>query len=372
MNLADELQSRRTMERAFLFGLGVLILSALVGLLRPAAFFYGYLSGFLFWSGVPLGAAAILMTHHLTGGRWGWCIRGWTEVVTLTILALPVLFVPMLPGLGSIYYWVREHAEVAAGVRSTYLDLPFFLIRAAVFLGLWALGGWWLVRRTRRQDVGAAVQPAALAAGGLVIWFVTASFAGIDWIGSLQRQWYTSILGLYILVGQALSGLALVILLGILARHPALDPDRLNDLGNLLLTFVVLDEYLAYSQFFIIWNGNLPHEASWYAPRMQGFWAAVSVLLMVIHFALPMFALFFRVVKRTPGALAVIAGIVLVARIIDSIWMVMPSATQAQALGTVLAVAAVIGLGGLWLGVLVWFRRRAPMLVVAQPLEVVG
>jgi hypothetical protein len=358
-------------RRALLVGAIALAVAVLVGLLRPAAFFYGYLCGFVLWSGVPLGAAALLMMHHLVSGRWGWSIRGLLEAAAITLPLLLPLFVPLAVGAPELYGWVHPSVatvEQASPFRHTYLTLPFFLARAAAFLVLWGAGGWLLVRWSRRQPVGARDVTwglARLSAVGLVVYFLTESFAGVDWIGSLAVNWYSSVLGLYLIVGQALTALATVILLALVLQRRfgvenALAPAMLNDLGNLLLAFVVLHAYLAYAQFFIIWNGNLPRANTWYAPRMGGFWGWASWLLILVHFGLPFFALLFRRVKRDQRTLLALVLVILSARAFEALWLVLPAAPQPQWLGVMLALCAMVGIGGIWLAVFAWRYGSAP------------
>ncbi len=371
----------RIARRALLIGVAALVVAALAGLVRPAAFFYGYLTAFLFWSGVPLGAAAILMMHHLVGGRWGWSIRGPLEVAVSTLPLLVPLFLPVAAGVPQIFPWVQGAGltgEQASPFRPMYLSLPFFFERAAAFLLLWAAGGWLLVRWSRVQAIGSSGgSPAlqSLSGGGLVLYFLTVSFAGIDWIASLEPVWYSSVFGFYLIMGQALTALAVMVLLSAGLHHwfnleQSISSDMLNDLGNLLLTFIVLHAYMAYSQFFIIWNGNLPRANTWYVSRMEGFWGGVSVLLIIMHFLLPFFALLFRRLKRDVRTLVILALVILAARVIEAPWMVIPAATSAQWLAALMAALALVGLGGIWLSVFTWQYRRAvargPRPVLAQ------
>ncbi len=368
----------RAGRQALLIGAAGLVVAIIVGTFKPAPFFFGYLTSFQFWSGVPLGAAMILAMHHLTGGRWGWSIRGELETVLITIPLLLLLFIPIAAGAGWLYDWVTnppELPEAGPAFRRWYLELPFFLLRAAICLVLWAAGGSLLAWWSRAQRSAAATPGLArFSAAGLVIYFLTVSFASIDWIASLEPRWFSSIFGLYIICGQALSAMAVIVLLLIgvsrwLGRPELLPANALNDLGNLLLTFVVLHAYMAFSQFLIIWNGNLADETPWYVPRMQGGWGWISGAIMLFHFALPFVALLFRAVKRDPRRLAAVALLILAARVLEAPWMVLPALHQAQWLGIVLSVPAWIGLGGLWLAVLLWFAARHPGAGVHEPLR---
>lgn len=339
------------------------LLTAIVaGCLRPRAFYYGYVCGFLLWTGVPLGGAGLLMLHHLTGGRWGWSIRRPVDAAVASVPLILLAFIPIALGLRQLYPWATQAFpdEPRYAFRAWYLQAPFFYLRAAIILGLWVVGGLLLRTLTRRQErapsAGGWLVP--LSAVGLITYFVTVAFAGIDWILTLERDFYSSVFGFYIVMGQALTALAVFIILqaGVARLRGAapLSRDQLADLGNLLMAFVILHTYIAYSQFFIIWNGNLPDHATWYAPRTRGGWGVLAVVQMVLHFFLPMFALFFRAVKRDVRMLVTVASIVLVARVLDSAWMVLPSAHDNTWLSVLSGFAAMLGVGGIWVAVLLW------------------
>ncbi len=359
---ARQLKGRWT--RQLLIGGAVCLLAALViALLRPAAFYYGYTCAFLLWAGLPLGAAGLLMIHHLTGGRWGWSIRRPVGAAVVSMPLVALAFVPIAVGVKTLYPWATHSFphEPEYAFRAWYLQLDFFYLRAVVFLAAWVFGALVLLGLTRRgarrdRPPGQVLQGASAA--GLIVYFITMSFASVDWILTLEADFYSSVFGLYVIVGQALTALAVFIIVqaGLARRLGAPPPSGavLNDLGTLLLTFVVLHTYMAYSQFFIVWNGNLPHTAAWYLPRMHGGWGAVAVMQMVLHFLLPLFALLFKAVKQNPRRLVAIAGVVLFARVVDSAWMVLPSAREANWLATLTGFVAMAGVGGVWLAVLLW------------------
>jgi hypothetical protein len=338
---------------------GAALLACILGwLLAPGSFYFGYLAGWLLWLGVPLGCGAILMTWRLTGGGWGVILRPSLEAAVLTVPVLALLFIPIALGTRSLFPWASPTTVSASPdlqLKAGYLNLPFFLVRAAFLMVLWWLGGWLLTRQR------------LLSGLGLVAYGLTVSFAAIDWIASLEPRWYTSILGLYLLVSQCLSALALLIVLvawlnrGVPASL-AIAPRTLGDLGNLLLMLIVLRAYLAFSQFFIVWNGNLPGEIVWYVPRVRGGWGWLAIVLMIIQFALPFGALLSRVVKRRGRALLAVAAVILAGQALDYAWMVLPSAPSA-ALACLWAVAATAGIGGLWLALFAWRWRAQPVLI---------
>ncbi|MCO6437584.1 MAG: hypothetical protein J5J06_10890 [Phycisphaerae bacterium] len=373
-NANDHNYASALTQRLMFTGIAGMALAIGIGLARPSAFYFGYLCGFLLWIGVPLGGAGLLMIHHLTGGRWGWSIRQMLEAATASLPLIVLAFIPIALGVRLLYPWVAHGFpnKPDFAFRAWYLQEGFFFGRAIVFISLWVVGGvvlLFLTRRAAQCRAGGSGALQALSALGLILYFLTVSFASIDWILTLEPAFYSSVFGLYVILGQALTALAVFIVLALTLPCPhgaePLPPAQLNDLGTLLLTFVVLHTYMAYSQFFIIWNGNLPDHGAWYAPRMTGFWALVSIALIVLHFLLPLFALLFRTVKKNPRRLLMIACVVLFARTLDSAWMVLPSA-HGSWLAIVEAVLAMIGVGGIWLSVVVWLWSRSPAMATAR------
>src|SRR5262249_42249947 len=191
-------------------------------------------------------------------------------------------------------------------------------------------------------------------------------FASIDWVMSLEPHWFSTIYGIIYLVGEALSSLALVIAVVMLLRHHRalsglVAPERLRDLGNLMLTFVMLWAYVQFSQFLIIWAGNLPDEIPWYLPRTRGGWGAIASLLILFHFFAPFFLLLSRDIKDRIDRLARLAGLMLVVRLIDHFWLIAPALHRGALHIDWMDLAAPVGIGGLWIAVFLRRLRSAPL-----------
>lgn len=296
----------------------------------PGPMLQGYLAAWVFWAGLSTGCLGLVMLHHLVGGRWGASARARWEAGAAALPILALLFAPVALGLSRVYPWAREAPAHAAG----YLNAPMFQARAALILGAWCALAWGLRRAPAR-----ALQP--LSAGGLVLLLLTGTFAAIDWTMSLEPGWVSSLYGFDALVGHGCAALAFAAA----ARGGGDDPQGRHDLGNLLLAFVMLWAYLAYSQWLLVWSADLPREALWYLRRVSGGWGAVAALLAAFHFAVPFLVLLSREAKRRPGSLAAVGALVLGARGLDLLWRTAP-ALEPGAL--VLWAPAFAGLGGLW------------------------
>jgi len=364
----------RLKTRALVVGVVALALCAVGAVASPAQFFRSYLIGFLFWTGVALGCMAIAMLHHLSGGDWGMVIRRLLESGSRTLPLMAVLFVPLIFGLGQIYGWAR-HQELPPQ-QVAYLNVRFFLLRAAIYFVVWVVMAYFLNRWSREQDRTGdrryARRMQLLSGPGLAVYTLTATFASIDWIMSLEPRWYSTIFGILIVGGQVLSAMAFIIaVVVLLARYKplsgVLQPRHVHDLGKLLLAFVMLWAYFAFSQLLIIWSGNLPEETPWYVHRLQSGWRWVGLLLVLFHFALPFVLLLSRDLKRNARSMALLAIGVIVARVADLFWLTAPEFWPGSFHIHWMDVAAPIGLGGIWLAFFAWQLKTRPLLPVGDP-----
>lgn len=346
----------RLQNQALVVGLGALVILAAAGFASPTQFFRSYLLGFIFWLGVALGCVAILMLHHLVGGGWGFTIRRMLESGTRTFLVMAAFAVPLLFGLRYLYVWADPTKEQAHGVF--YLNVPFFVVRTVAFFGAWILLAHflnkWSLEQDRTADPDLTQRLQKLSGPGLVVYGLTATFASIDWAMSLEPAWGSTIYGMIFIVTQALSAISLAIITSMLLSKTeplakVISPVRLNDLGNLLLTFTMLWAYLSFSQFLIIWSGNLPEEITWYVSRATGGWAWVAVILIVFHFAVPFLVLLNRFVKRRVRMLAAVAAWMIVMTLVDLYWLMTPAYNRAGPRFQWMDGMAVVGIGGIWI-----------------------
>jgi hypothetical protein len=369
--------------RALVVGLAGLAVSGVGLLASPAQFFRSWLFAFLFWLGIAIGCQSILMIQHLTGGLWGLVIRRILEAGSRTLRYAWLLFLPVAFGLPYVFVWANHetlaadhHLHEAVRLKAAYLNAPFFLGRAVFYFAVWAGLAYLLSRLSVQQDRGWTIAAArrlrGLSGGGLLLMGLTITFASVDWGMSLDPRWFSTIYGVLFMVGQALSAMALcIVVLARLAGEPPLEravsAQVLHDLGKLLFAFVMLWAYVNLSQFLIIWSGNLPEELPWYLERLQGGWRALALLLVVAHFALPFLMLLSRDVKRNASLLAGVAVGILVMRLVDLFWLVGPELHEPGAAFHWLDLAATAGVGGLWLYAFARELTAAPLLPVGDP-----
>jgi hypothetical protein len=362
---------------ALVVGIVGLVLSGLGAFLNPLQFFRAYLLAYLFWLGLTLGCLAILMVHYLAGGAWGAILRRALESGMRTLPLMLVLFVPLLFGLQELYIWARPEAVADSEIlrhKSPYLNIPFFVVRLAIYFIAWLTIAYLVNRWSRQQEQAtdptireAIDRRLALLSGlGLTIYGLTMSFAAIDWVMSLEPYWYSTIYGILILVSQVLGALAFTVMVtALLADYQPLSevisPERLHDIGNLLVTAILFWAYIAFSQFLIIWAGNLPEEILWYVHRTQGGWEWVGLTLAVGQFALPFLLLLQRDIKENARRLGMMAAIILCMHVVNVFWVVMPAFDRQGPTFHWLDVVAFIGVGGVWMTIFAWQLKGRPL-----------
>jgi hypothetical protein len=353
-------------ERAALAAGVVALVAVAVGARFDAdAFYRAWLASWLFWLSVALGPLVIIMLHYLSGGGWGIVVRRIAESAVGTLPLVALLFVPIVFGLGDLYVWARPDvvaADPRLQTKHVYLNGPFFLARAVLYFVLWIALAWLLVRWSRERDTVPDPYPRRfrLVAGpGLVVYGITITFASVDWGMSIEPHWYSTVYPMMFGVGQVLAGFAFTITVAVLLRGREtfgrlVHGQNLIDLGNLMLTFLVLWAYCSFSQLLLIFAGNIREEATWYLARQRPGWLGVALVIIAVHFFVPFFLLLLRAVKRNPPTLAAVALLILVMRLVDDYWIVVPGVPGEHGFHW-LYVVTPVALGGLWIAA---FARR--------------
>ena len=259
--------------------------------------------------------------------------------------------------------------------KAPYLNVPFFLARAVGYFVTWIVISRALLRWSDAQDTTTDVQPTErlelISRGGLLLLGLTMTFASIDWMMSLEPHWSSTIYGIIFMGGTALTALAFGIVFAALARPGTRLPDavsagQFHDLGKLLLAFTMLWAYFNFSQFLIVWSGNLPEEIPWYLVRTTGGWRAITVGIIVFHFALPFVILLSRRLKRNPVALGAVAGVFLLVRYLDVYWLLVPAFGRGAAPHW-LDAATFLAIGGTFVALAVRALAGRPLLPLHDP-----
>jgi hypothetical protein len=373
-------QMERVQRNALFVGLVALIVS-LIGLFMDAQHFWqSYLFAYIFWAGLTLGCLGIFFLHNVVGGNWGVAVRrlvesGLKTLPLIFLFALPVLFF----ALGTLYKWTdagyrAEH--FAVGHKAAYLNPSFFIARTILYFAIWTFTGFRILKMANEHD--RTGDPAlfkrikARSAPALLVFMLTTTYAFIDWIMSLEPDWYSTIYAWMFTVGEAMLTFAFLIAVLVLLskREPFasfLTRQHYHDLGNLMLAFTMLWAYMSFAQFLIIWAENLPDEIPWYVRRFSGGWGYIAFTISIFHFCVPFFLLLMRFVKKNPGALRVLALWMIVMRILDVFWIVEPAFRQRGLEVYWTDLVSLIALGGLWLAYFVWNLKSRPLLASNDP-----
>ena len=370
--------------------------SVIVGVLALAAawllgggsprFYAAYLVAYLYGLTVALGGLFFVLLQFATRSGWSVTVRRLGEHVMGTLPLFVVLFVPVALGAPELFTWMAPgaaaHDPNLAG-KAAFLNPGFFYLRSAAYLVLWGAMGWWFRRRSLAQDstgdpkVTRLLQSASAPA--LLVYAITLTLASFDWIMSLDPHWYSTIFGVYVFAGSTVAIFALVILLAVVLerRGPlagVITPEHYHDLGKMLFSFVAFWAYIAFSQYMLMWYGNIPEETVWWGQRLGHGWLGFSVGLALVNFVLPFFFLLSRDVKRHRVTIGIAAVWLLAAHYVDVYWLVMPS-LAAHGVGGLgsgfrldwLDLLALVAVVGLFLGTLGLLMRRSALVPVADP-----
>ncbi|BCS31138.1 hypothetical protein TBR22_A03380 [Luteitalea sp. TBR-22] len=361
------------------FGVGLLGIVALaVGFAgNPEQFYKSYLLAYVFVLGIPIGSLALLMVHHLSGGRWSLALRRTFEASARTIPLMAVLFLPVILGIHHLYEW--SHLDVVANDpilrhKAPYLNQSGFIVRAVAYFAIWSGLALMLARWSAQQDTQSFPLDRfnKIAGPGVLILGLTVTFASVDWVMSLDPHWFSTLFGLWFLVGMALTALAFSIVVASLIHNnvhvaKALSTDRFHDYGTLLYAFIMLWAYLSYSQFLIIWSANLPEEIPYYLRRFGNGWQGITLVIVAGHFVLPWLLLLFRSTKRMRGRLVAVASFMLVMRFLDVFWLIAPWVKQGAFGVHWMDIAATLGVLGLWVGAFCYLLKGRALLPVGDP-----
>jgi hypothetical protein len=363
--------------RVLALGAGVIgALALIAGLfLQPVYFFRSYLVGWVFWTGVALGSLVLLMVHHMTRGAWGVAGRRVMEAASRTLPWMLLLFIPLILGFDQLYPAGHEAHELSAG-KAAYLSLPWVVGRMVIYFAIWLFLTFTLNRLSAQQD--REVNPDLIArmkkvsGPGIVLWGLCVTFASIDWLMALDPHWFSTMYGVWLMGSVGLSAISFLILTSVWLwrREPmshVLRPGHFHDWGKLMLAFTMLWAYFSFSQFLIMWAGNLPEEIFWYKDRIAGGWAYVALVIVIFHFALPFLLLLSRDLKRNPRLLVLVAGLMLAMRVVDLFWQVEPGFEHQAPAFYWMYVAAPIAIGGIWLWIFLGELKKQPLLPVNDP-----
>ena len=369
IDLAPPLIVKTIGKRSLVIGAIASVIALYAAFTNPTVFFRGYLLSYMDWLGIALGSMAIVMVRHMTGGGWGTVIRRVLGAAMRTMPLLIVLFIPLAVfGVKRLYPWaipvesiadpaIREHLDKHRFILRDYLNYRGFVVRAVIYFAIWFVLQYLLSKfsfeHNRPPFADKSARFKMVSAPGIILYTLTISFAAIDWIMSINPSWVSTIYGLIFVAGELVAALCFAIVIErILFNYQPMStllrPNFVHDHGNLLLAFVMVWAYFSFSQWLIIWSGNLPEEITWYFRRLHGGWQYVGLFLVVFHFFVPFFLLLSRPFKRDVTRLVWLAAWMLVVRYVDLFWHIEPGFSENFTV-TLADLAIPFAMGGIWM-----------------------
>ena len=388
----DNFQAPADVNRLRTLSLGIggiaLIVWAIGAFFNTEQALRSWLLGFVFWGGIGIGSLGLLMLQYLTGGAWGVVIRRILEAGSRTMVMIALLFLPLAIGITQLYEWTHlpptEHIMEA---RGWYMTASGWIIRSVIYLALFGVMVYLLNKWGAAQDASATNEEAAgwldrasrFSGPTMVIYALVVTFAVVDWVMTLDPHWFSTIWGLLFVAGWALSCLCFtVIILAYLSDKAPMNRvvgrRHFHDLGKLMLALVMVWAYFNFSQFLIIWSGNIPEETGWYLTRMKGGWGYIAWALILFHFAFPFLVLLKQDLKRNASRLALVGVFVLFLRLVDMFFLIGPSPRidthglgQGAFIISWLDFVGPIAVGGIWLWYFFGQLMKRPLVPVKDP-----
>jgi len=338
-----------------------------------------YLVSFSLLLALTLGALFFVMLQHITRAGWSVVVRRIAEALACNVWLMAFLAIPVVLGMGHLYHW--SHLEAAAGdpilaPKSGFLNPTFFVIRLLVYFAIWGGLAWFFHRTSTRQDSSfdprLTMRMERAAGPGLVLYALSTNFAAFDLLMSLDPHWFSTIYGVYFFAVSVVCFFAVMpkILVGLQRKgvlSRSVTVEHFHDLGKLLFAFVVFWAYIAFSQYMLIWYGNIPEETQWYLKRQIGDWAWVSLALLVGHFVIPFLVLISRAVKRRPRLLAATGIYMVVMTWLDLYWLVVPEFSPGVARFGLIDVLCFLGVAGLYTLALALRLKRHSLIAEGDP-----
>lgn len=375
-------------------GVVLLIVGMLVGMYAspsPRFAMSAYLTAFTYCLSISLGCLFFVIIQHLCRAGWSVVVRRVAEMMMIAIPALAILFLPILAsvwfGSGTLYRWddpafATDHGipESTWNEKIRYLNGPWFTVRSLIYLAIWSGLAIYYFRLSRRQDetgeITLSERMQARSGPAVMLFSLCTTFAAFDWVMSLAPMWFSTMFGVYIFAGSILAAHCAIAAITFLLQSQGAIKDEVtvehyHDLGKFINGFTLFWTYIAFSQYMLIWYGNIPEETEWIYHRQVGIWGPLGLVLIFLHWMLPFVGLMSRHVRRNPKLVFAWAVYLLVMHFLDIYWIVMPEAEaySGGVSGLVTSVLLTAGMIGLYFGGVFWFAyaNNVKVLAVRDP-----
>ena len=363
----------------------------------------GWLLGLVLTFSFSVGGLALLMVQYVSGGKWGLLLRRPLEAMSRTLPLVFVYWLGVVIFMKRLYLWAQvdgsNPSELAAALKSGFINeiqahcLEFkrpmlqpemFILIGVICFVIWTFYTWKLNRLGLQRDSDSPANTPYwikrmenISGFGILVYSITMTAAVIYWVMSLDVTWYSSVYGLLFLVGQGYTVLALSIIVAISLSKAEpfktiLRQTEQHDLGKFTFAFVMLNIYLAFAQFLIIWSGNLPEEIPWYLDRIRGHWGVIVTLDFLFHWLIPFTLLLSRDIKRNKKRLIRVCQWMVFARAFDLFWLIEPNFKDAArnlhfSWGILEYVAVPVAMVSFWVAFFCTRLKTRPLVQVNDP-----
>lgn len=385
MNDSYYTEYSRKMPPGRVFTAGLIILAAGLVLVVLSFMFdktrssFNMLISFMFLMSIAVGSLFLVALEYLGGAVWSTPVRRVSELLSSTLIILPLIAAVLLFNMPDLYHWAHHEAvshDEVLQAKSPYLNTTFFTVRSAVILFLWLLFYYLLRRNSLRQDdtrdYSLTRKSIKISAVFMPVFGLSITFAAIDWMMTLEPHWFSTIFGVYYFAGTVVAALAAATLISVLLKengylHPAMVDDHYYSLGALMFGFVNFWAYIAFSQFLLIWYANLPEENFWFIQRWKDDWQFVSALLIIMHFVVPYFALLSQPSKMNPRRLTFVSIWLLCAHFLDLYWIIMPTYGKKDAVFGWMEIAFPVAVVGIIMLIFIYQARKINLVPIGDP-----
>ncbi|MBN1599519.1 MAG: hypothetical protein JW894_14585 [Bacteroidales bacterium] len=327
---------------------------------------------------ISLCGLVFIAIHNLGNSGWQVAIQRIPEAVSMYLpfgsILMFIIVISMCFDANHLYHWVHPEGDVILEMKKGYLNVPFFSIRTLIYLAGWTFMAIWLrkvsLKNDRDNDIKYYRKSITISAIFIVFFAITSSMAAWDWIMSLEPHWFSTLFGWYVFSGLLVSGVAVITLITVLLKKtgymPQVSKEHLHDLGKYLFAFSILWAYLWFSQYMLIWYGNIPEETVYFIERLKGF-NTLFFINLFINFGFPFLALMTRNSKRVPIILALVSIVVLIGHWLDFYLLVMPGTLGENAQIGFVEIGMTLGFMGFFLFIVFTALSHANLIPVNHP-----
>ncbi|HEX8280897.1 MAG TPA: hypothetical protein VF551_05945, partial [Chthoniobacterales bacterium] len=356
-------------------GLGLSVLGAFIS---PEQFAYSWLFGFAFFFTLCAGCFFWCVVHHAVDAEWSVVVRRLWENVAILLALMVLFFIPIILLRHHLYEWMNlaPGEDHLLDSKRAYLNFPFWLVRAIIFLGFLSLAAFVYRRISISQDKDGnpakTLTMRRLAFVFLPLFGFSLTFGAFDWLASLNYKWFSTMWGVYIFAGAAGSAMSLTVIMTRLMHkagylREAITIEHYHIMGKWMLAFTVFWAYIGFSQYMLIWYANIPEETEYFILRNVESWNVLNLLLVIGRFFIPFAILLLRATKKKPDKLVLVASWIVCMQLLDMYIVVLPELHRTGVHVSLFDFVPLIGIGGTLLFVFLRVVTKSSLFPVRDP-----